>query len=104
MHRRISRRTLFFAVLMVLGLAMVPVTPPAYEGAAWFVVAASAFWAALFLLEDLLTPVWPGGGADGAPHPEPPIDAVFAPPPSPRSTPSERQEEAVLGPAREGPD
>jgi hypothetical protein len=85
---------MLFVVLLAIGLAMVPATPPSYEGPAWFVVAASAFWAALFGLEDLLTPVPSLGPDDGAQPPEAPgADALFAPPPSPRVGSAERRRE-----------
>jgi hypothetical protein len=90
--RRISRRTWFFLVLMGLGLAMVAPTPGAYEGAAWFVVIASALWAALFLIEDLLTPVDMTDRSGGPRPDEPSPEALFAPPPVRRPAPSEERE------------
>jgi hypothetical protein len=90
-YRRIRRRTRFFAVLLVIGLLMVPATPPSYEGAAWFVVALAGFWGVLFLLEDLLTPVPPVARPRRARRPEEPgAEALFAPPP-PRRAPAERR-------------
>jgi hypothetical protein len=90
-YRRIGRRTRFFAVLLVIGLVMVPATPTSFEGAAWFVVIASGFWALLFLLEDLLTPVPPVDRPDRGRRPEAPsAEALFAPPP-PRRAAAERR-------------
>jgi hypothetical protein len=90
-YRRIRRRTRFFAILLVIGLLMVPATPASYEGAAWFVVIVAGFWALLFLLEDLLTPVPPEARPRRSRRPdEPGTEALFAPPP-PRRAMAERR-------------
>ena len=58
MGRTIGRRVRFFAGLLLVGLVMVPLTPPDFRDTAWFVVGLAAFWAILFTVEDLMTPTY----------------------------------------------
>jgi hypothetical protein len=58
MVRTIGRRVRFFAGLVLVGLVMVPLTPPDFRDTAWFVVGLAAFWAILFAAEDLMTPTY----------------------------------------------
>jgi hypothetical protein len=57
----IGRRARFFAGLALVGLVMVPLSPPSFRGSAWFVVGLALFWAILFAIEDLMTPTYPRG-------------------------------------------
>jgi hypothetical protein len=57
---------------------MVYPTPAQYRGAAWFVFGLSAFWAVMFAIEDLTTPVY-----RPASKPVPIGENPFAPPPPP---------------------
>ncbi len=71
----IGRRVRFFAGLGLVGLVMVPLTPPAFRDTAWFVVGLAAFWAILFTVEDLMTPTYGRRGRRGRPsRGEPPAD------------------------------
>jgi hypothetical protein len=78
-RRGLGRRALFFAVLGLVCLAMVPAAPPDFRWVAWVTVGIAAGWSLLLGIEDLASP--------GRAHPRPlgeERDNPFSPPPAPR--------------------
>jgi hypothetical protein len=80
MARTVGRSSVFFAVLALVGLALVYPTPADLRGAPWFVVAVAGFWALLLAIESLSAPTYPPVPKDGLHG-----DVPFAPPPPPRA-------------------
>lgn len=82
MARGIGRRALFFAVVVVLSLALYYPTPPEFRWVCLLTAALGGFWALLLGIEDLTAPTQPA--RPRGPHP-PPVEpeTPFAPPPAP---------------------
>jgi hypothetical protein len=83
--RHIGRRSVFFAVVALIGVALVYPTPEQYRWTAWFVVILAAFWAVVLAIEDLSRPTY-------GEEPSPRVDNPFAPPPPPALRREERQD------------
>ena len=79
MPRRLGRRTLFFAVLSLVCVLLVPAMPPEFRWVAWFSAGLGAFWALAMAIEDLSGPSDPKRKSPGPFHPPTP----FEPPPPP---------------------
>ena len=82
MRRRIGRRARFFAVTMLVCLALVSATPPEFRWVAWASSALAGFWAVLFAVEDLIGKMSPEDRVQPSDRPREP-EAPFAPPPPP---------------------
>lgn len=52
----LGRRTLFFALLALTCVALVPLTPPEFRWVAWGTAGLGAFWAILHGVEDVARP------------------------------------------------
>jgi hypothetical protein len=50
---RVSRRPLFFALVTVVALLMIPVTPSEYWWVNYFAAGLAAFWAVMLGIEEL---------------------------------------------------
>jgi hypothetical protein len=50
---RLSRRPLFFALVTVVSLLMIPITPSEYWWVNYFAAALSAFWAIMLGIEEI---------------------------------------------------
>jgi hypothetical protein len=82
MRRIVGRRSLFFLVLTVLCLVMVPPTPPEFRWVAWGAAGLAFFWAVLLGLEDLTRPQ-----AERRDEVPTEVEMPFAPPPPPGRSP-----------------
>jgi hypothetical protein len=78
MRRALGRRSLFFAFLAVVCVALVPVTPTEFRWVAWFGAAVGTFWAVLIGIEDFTRPM-----AERRERAEAEMEMPFAPPPPP---------------------
>ncbi|HEX9236087.1 MAG TPA: hypothetical protein VF972_07395 [Actinomycetota bacterium] len=78
MRRSIGRRSLFFAGVVLVSLALVPATPGDFRWVAWFTAALAAFWSILLGAEELTRP-----RAERQAHPSAEVEMPFAPPPPP---------------------
>ena len=86
MRRRIGRRALFFGLIALICLALVPAMPNEFRWVAWASAVLAGFWAVMFAVEDLLGA---GGRAEKPVIPEEQVpiepETPFGPPPPPRA-------------------
>jgi len=84
MRKRLGKRALFFGLIAIICMVLVPATPAQFRWVAWASAALAGFWAIMFTIEDMLGPEGPRGEAvlpaEVPFEPETP----FPPPPPPR--------------------
>jgi hypothetical protein len=83
MPRTIGRRSWFFAVLALIGFALLIPTPPDFRSVTWLVIVLALFWAVASAIEDLTAPTFAEARSERATLGNP-----FAPPPAPGRGPA----------------
>jgi hypothetical protein len=74
----VGRRSLFFALLALVSLALVPACPPEFRWVAWLAASLATLWAVLLGIEDVLRP-----RAERPEEAPAEVEMPFAPPPPP---------------------